>query len=402
MKKHYKRSTQRTLGKPKSEIRSITGESLWWGNPTTAGQYVSHDTALGLTAYFCAIKTIATDTAGLPLGIFGRDSNGDRQPLPDHPATKLLTISPDGETDPMRFRQAMMGHVLGHGNAYVEIVRNGDGSAAKLHLLDPISVYAKRLPTGDLIYVLPDNKYLEPENCIHIAGFGYDGLNGYSPIQLFKNSIGLAQAAETFGAAFFQNASRPAGYLKMPTHLKDEAAVKRLRESWDLMQGGSNNAGRTAILENGVEFVPISIKPEDAQFLMTRQFQVIEVARMFNLPPHKLMNYENAHYNNIESANLDYLQTSLLPWLRAIEQAFNRKLFKPSEVGSLYIEHNMDGFLRGSISDRTSAYERLFNIGALSRNEIRRMENRPSIGPEGDKFFVTKQVENSTNDQTGS
>lgn len=388
-------------GDEQGESRAIQGEQYIWAPRLSNGSIaITPSSALSLSAYFCAISTIAGDTASLPLQVYSRDSNGDREALVSHPGSLVFKLTPDGETTSIAFRQALMGHVLGHGNGYAEIVRFGNGDVASLHLLDPCSTFPKRLPDNSLVYSLNDGRTLPPTSVLHIRGFGYDGLCGYSPCTLFRQSLSLAAGAETFGNSFFQNASRPAGYLKLKSSLKDQAAVERLRQNWDTTMGGPEKAGKTALLENGAEFIPLSINPEDAQFLTTREFQVLEIARMFRMPPHKLMDYSEAHFNNLESAERYYAMTTLRPWLISIEQELNLKLLLPSEQNSLYYEHNMDGFLRGSPEERTTHYKEMFGLGAFSTNDILRLENRPTIGPDGDRRYVSANLKpNNTPDE---
>jgi HK97 family phage portal protein len=195
-------------------------------------------------------------------------------------------------------------------------------------------------------------------------------------------------ATERFGASFFANGSRPSGVLKIPNVLKKEAA-DRLRLSWEALQTGSQNTGRTAVLEGGAEWQSITIPPEDAQFLATRQFQVVEVARLYSLPPHKIGDYSQSHLANIEASNLDYMTTTLMPWCKAIEQELNLKLFTPEErAAGYYIEHNMAAFLRGDMKSRAEFYTKLRDLGVFSPNDICERENINPIGPEGDIRLV--------------
>jgi HK97 family phage portal protein len=378
----------RSRPRPKTSFRD---EESFWSYPySNAGATISPHSSLSISAYYAAINTIASDTSVLPLQVFERAPNGDKTPL-NHPVSSLLTGSPDGESPSIRVRAALMGHVLGWGNGYMEIVRRGDGSAAALYLLDPARTRAERRPDGQLIYVLGDGRSLSATNIIHVAGLGFDGLTGYTPCSLLRNTLSIATAADEFSASYFQNASHPKGYLKLKNSLRDETAVNRLRDGWDALHSGPSNAGRVAVLENGSEYVALAVRPEDAQLLATRQFSVLEICRIFRLPPHKLGDLSNSHYNNIEAANLDYLQTSLMFWLESIEAEFTRKLFKPSE-SNLFVEHNVDALLRGAVRERTEHYREMFALGVYTQNDILRKENMNSIGSDGDKRYVTKQI----------
>jgi HK97 family phage portal protein len=214
-----------------------------------------------------------------------------------------------------------------------------------------------------------------------------------------RNTLSLSQAADVFGASFFKNSARPSGYLKSPTALKDQAAVTRLRENWSDIQAGAHNAGKTALLENGMEWVPLQLNPEEAQYLETRRYQILEVVRMFRIPPHKLGDYSNSHYNNIEASNLDYYQTTLKPWATLIEQEINFKLFKPADRRRLFVKHDLGTYLEPLPKDITHHRRTLLECGIISRNEWREAEGLNSLGPEGDSYYITKQIsESSTNE----
>lgn len=355
--------------------------------PTAAGLAVAPDSALGLTAVYSAINVVSTDLACLPLEVFRKRRGGGRDKEADHPVARMFAVSPDGETTSMRWRQAVYGHVLGWGNGYAEIeFTAGEPTAA--YLEEPTTQPMRRPQDKVLFYQAAGGRTIPPRRMLHFAGFGYDGLRGYSPIQLARETLGLSMAAERFGAAFFGNGSRPSGVLKIPGVLKKEAS-DRLRASWEAMQSGAANTGRTAVLEGGAEWQSITIPPEDAQFLATRQFQVIEVARLYRVPPHKIGDYSQSHLANIEASNLDYLVTTLMPWCESIEQELNFKLLTPEErAAGFYVEHNMAAFLRGDMKSRAEFYTKLRDLGVMTPNDIAERENLNPIGDEGDIRLV--------------
>ena len=192
------------------------------------------------------------------------------------------------------FRETLMTHLLLWGNAYAQIIRNGKGEVIALYPLMPNRMSVDRDENGRLYYkyyrgndeAIRSKEYeviLSPYDVLHIPGLGFDGLVGYSPIAMAKNAIGLAIATEEFGAKFFANGAAPSGVLEHPGTLKNPDKV---RESWNATFGGSNNANKVAVLEEGMKYTPISISPEQAQFLETRKFQINEIARIFRVPPH--------------------------------------------------------------------------------------------------------------------
>lgn len=372
----------------RGESRGIKGEELWAPSPTLAGVDVTPSTALGLTAVYAAINAIATDCASLPLGVSRRLPNGlGRAPAPEHPAHDLISVTPDdGITTAFHFKQTLIGHALGWGNGYAEILPRKDGRPHSLYLLNP-SVITPRIIEGKLRYDLGNGTSLPPSRIIHVRGLGFDGIKGYSVVHLHRQALGLATAAEAFGALFFGNGSSPKGFLKHPKRLGEEAE-KTLREAWERIHSGLGNSHRLAILEEGMDWVQTSVNPDDAQFLATRQFQILEICRMFRCPPNKLADLAQSHLNNIESSNLDYLTNTLGGWLLAVESELNLKLFTKAERAQYFADHDMTALLRGDSAARAKYLREMFNMGAYSTNEVRAFEGLNPIGPDGDRRFA--------------
>lgn len=373
-------------------VPSFWSDKLSWGGlistgTTTSGLQVTPESALSLTAAYAAINTIATDVSSLPLRVYKRRPDGGRDEDRSHPVAELLTNSPDGETTAMRWMQAVMGHALGHGNGYAEITFGG-GRPAGLYLLDPRTRADRRPQDKKLFYRLPDGTTLPPGRVLHFAGLGFDGLSGYSPIKLAREAIGLGLAAQQFGSSFFGNGAHPSGFLSTDKKMNEEA-VKEFRKEWNDRHQGAGKGNGVAILTNGWKWTQTTIAPEDAQFLATRQFQVVEIARIYRVPPHKIGDYTQSHLANIEASNLDYLMTTLMPWCETIEQELNRKLFtKEERAEGYYVEHNMSALLRGDMKARAEFYTRLRDLGVLTPNMICQLENLNPIGPEGDIRLV--------------
>lgn len=368
--------------------RSVADLSGRAGASSLAGVNVTPASALCLTAAYAAINVLSTDLASLSLGVHRRMPDGSKRPEPTNPAHELIHFRPDGRVPAFRFRQHLMGHALGWGNGLAEIHRlDSDGSPDALQLLHPGRTRAARSKDGSIWYEQDGGPTLRAENVLHVAGLGFDGLSGYSPIRLASQAIGLGLAAETFGAALFGNGSNHRGHLKTAKRLSNEAH-SNLRESFERVHQGLANAHRVAVLEEGTEWVATTIPPEDAQFLQTRMFQVVEVARMFRLPPHMIGDYSQAHLSNIEEANLLYFITTLMGWCEAIEGEFNLKLFsRLDRANGLFVEHDMNSLLRGNMTARANYYEVMERIGAISPNEIRRKENMAPV-PGGDVHLI--------------
>jgi HK97 family phage portal protein len=378
---------------PAREERAIIGEELWWPpwSGGTAGIPVTERTALELPAMLAALTVLATDTAVLPLNVYQRLPDGGRVYRYDHPVEDRLAVNPDGEGEStaVTWRSAWMGHALSHGNGYAEIQRTGRGAVYGLHLLDPATTQAVRVE-GKLRYRLGDGKFLPPSNVLHLAGLGYDGITGYSYIQLLRRAIGVGIAEETYTADYFQNGSEPGGVIESPVAMKPEA-IRNLRQGWEGRHGGPGQRHKVAVLEQGAKWNATATDPEKAQLIESRKYQLLEVLRPWRVPPHKAGDYSMSHLANIEASNLDYLMTALMYWLTAIEQQCCLKLFTPAERRSgLYVEHNVLALLRGDIVSRFNAYHQALADGWMSRDEVRQRENMGPIGEEmgGEKFLV--------------
>ena len=207
---------------------------------------------------------------------------------------------------------------------------------------------------------------------------GFDGLVGYSPIAMAKNAIGLAIATEEYGSKFFANGATPSGILEFPGTVKEP---ERVRESWNKGFGGENKH-KVAILEQGMKYTPISISPNEAQFLETRKFQIDEIARIFRVPPHMIGDLEKSSFSNIEQQSLEFVKYTLDPWVVRWEQSIKRTLLLPDEKGVYFAKFNVDGLLRGDYQSRMNGYATARQNGWMSANDIRSLEQQDLIPDE--------------------
>ena len=227
---------------------------------------------------------------------------------------------------------------------------------------------------------------LKKEDVLHIPGLGFDGLVGYSPIAMAKNAIGLSIATEEYGAKFFANGATPGGILEYPGTVKDP---DRVRDSWNKGFSG-RNSHKVAILEEGMKYTPISISPNEAQFLETRKFQIDEIARIFSVPPHMVGDLEKSSFSNIEQQSLEFVKYTLEPWLMRWEQSINRALLSANEKSTYFVKFNVDGLLRGDYQSRMNGYATARQNGWMSANDIRELENLDLIPKEdgGDLYLI--------------
>ena len=258
---------------------------------TTSGKTVTERSAMQMTAVYSCVRILSEAVAGLPLHLYKYTDSGSKAMALDHPLYHLLHDEPNPEMSSFVFRETLMTHLLLWGNAYAQIIRNGKNEIVALYPLMPNKMSVDRDEAGRLYYTYYrgsdeaiKNKNLavtlHPSDVLHIPGLGFDGLVGYSPIAMAKNAIGMAIACEEYGAKFFANGAAPGGVLEHPGTIKDP---QRVRESWQSTFGGSGNANKIAVLEEGMKYTPIGISPEQAQFLETRKFQINEIARIFRV-----------------------------------------------------------------------------------------------------------------------
>lgn len=365
---------------------------------STSGKKVSERSAMQMTAVYSCVRILSEAIAQLPLHVYEYTDTGGRKAT-EHPLYFLLHDEPNPEMTSFVLRETLMTHLLLWGNAYAQIIRNGKGEIIALYPLMPDRMKVDRDEHGQLYYeytVSTDDApingkqatvKLEPSDVLHIPGLGFDGLVGYSPIAMAKNTIGMAIACEEYGAKFFANGAQPSGVLEHPGTLKDPAKV---RESWQSTFGGSRNANKVAVLEEGMKYTPISISPEQAQFLETRKFQINEIARIFRVPPHMVGDLEKSSFSNIEQQSLEFVKYTLDPWVSRWEQGIKRRLFTPEEKQKYFVKFNVDGLLRGDYQSRMNGYAIGRQNGWMSANDIRELENLDRIPAEegGDLYLI--------------
>lgn len=365
---------------------------------STSGKRVNERTSMQMTAVYSCVRILSEAVAGLPLHLYQYTDNGSKEKAVEHPLYFLLHDEPNPEMTSFVFRETLMTHLLLWGNAYAQIIRNGKGEIMALYPLMPDRMTVDRDEKGRLYYeymVSSDDAptmkgstvKLPPSEVLHIPGLGFDGLVGYSPIAMAKNAIGMAIACEEYGAKFFANGAQPSGVLEHPGTIKDPS---RVRESWTQTFGGSQNANKVAVLEEGMKYTPISISPEQAQFLETRKFQINEIARIFRVPPHMVGDLEKSSFSNIEQQSLEFVKYTLDPWVSRWEQSIVRSLLTPEEKKQYFVKFNVDGLLRGDYQSRMNGYAIGRQNGWMSANDIRELENLDRIPEElgGDLYLI--------------
>lgn len=366
------------------------GYSFLFGR-TTSGKPVNERTAMQTTAVYACVRILAEAVASLPLHVYEYQDDGGKKLVHDHPLYYLLHDEPNPEMTSFVFRETLMSHLLIWGNAYAQIIRDGAGRVLGLYPLLPDKMDVQRDDRGNIYYVYSRNSdenpmfkeygdiRLKAEDVLHIPGLGFDGLIGYSPIAMAKNAVGMTLACEEYGASFFANGANPGGILEHPGVLKDPSKV---RESWNSVYRGVNNAHKIAVLEEGMKYQQIGIPPEEAQFLETRKFQINEIARLYRIPPHMVGDLDKSSFSNIEQQSLEFVKYTLDPWVIRWEQSLQRSLLLLGEKGKYFIKLNVDGLLRGDYQSRMNGYAVGRQNGWFSANDIREMENMNPIPDE--------------------
>ena len=386
----------RSRDKPQNSTAG-SSYSFFMGS-TTAGKSVTERSSMQMTAVYSCVRILAEAVAGLPVHLYRYTESGGKEKAIDHPLYLLLHDEPNPEMSSFVFREALMTHLLLWGNAYAQVIRNGKGEVIALYPLMPNKMEVDRDDKGQLYYIYTRSTdeaktgdvgrvLLRPQDVLHIPGLGFDGLVGYSPIAMAKNAIGLAIATEEYGAKFFANGAAPSGVLEHPGTIKDPA---RVREAWQSQFGGSANSGKIAVLEEGMKYTPISISPEQAQFLETRKFQINEIARIFRVPPHMVGDLEKSSFSNIEQQSLEFVKYTLDPWVVRWEQSIQRSLLTPEEKTRYFVKFNVEGLLRGDYQSRMAGYATARQNGWMSANDIRELENLDRIPAEegGDLYLI--------------
>lgn len=382
----------------KPQNRTTGSSYAFFMGGSTAGKAVNERSAMQMTAVYACVRILSEAIAGLPLHLYKYGCDGSKEKAVEHPLYFLLHDEPNKEMTSFVFRETLMTHLLLWGNAYAQVIRNGKGEVIALYPLMPNRMEVNRTDRGQLYYqyttssddaptVEGSTAVLMPEDVLHIPGLGFDGLVGYSPIAMAKNAIGLAIATEEYGAKFFANGAAPSGVLEHPGTIKDP---QRVRDAWMSQFSGSRNAGKVAVLEEGMKYTPISISPEQAQFLETRKFQINEIARIFRVPPHMVGDLEKSSFSNIEQQSLEFVKYTLDPWVIRWEQSLQRTLLSSEEKKRYYFKFNLEGLLRGDYASRMTGYATARQNGWMSANDIRELENLDRIPAElgGDLYLI--------------
>jgi len=365
---------------------------------THSGQTIGPDAPFELVAFRSAINVLSQDVATLPLKMYAKDGRA-RVDVMDHPLALALRLTPNPRMTAYEFREAMMVSLLTWGNFYGYQMRDNSGRVSAIYPLRPDRMTVTLAEAGLLLYTYKPIDPEQPEQTfisyeiLHIKGLSTDGLVGRSPLYDFREKLGEIAAAEKFTQSFYGNGMKRSAVLRHPARLSGDAST-RLEESVK-RQAGADNAFGVLVLEEGMDFSELSFAPEDAQLLESRRFSVEDACRIFNLPPYKLRINEagTVSYASVDAQHIDYLISSLTPWLVRIEQGIMRCCMSPTEVAAgLFVEHNTRALLRSDLKSQAEALKIGREANWYSPNDCRYMlgEN-PIPDPRADDYFAPVQ-----------
>jgi len=359
---------------------------------SSSGVAMTETSAMTVSAVYAAVRVIAETIAQLEWEVYERqdESNIERY---DHPLRLLLDQEPNSEMTAFSWRIAMMTSFYLHGNMVAEIERNRGGRPVSLWWIHPARVAMKRDSTKRIYYEVTDEHglnpvRLDPIDVYHVPLMAADGIVGKGLVQRARDSFGLTLGMEQYSGSSFANGARPGGILKHPGKLTTDAR-RNIRDEWDAMHRGADKAGRIAVLQEGMEFQAMQMSAVDAQLLEQRQFQIAEVARWFNIPPHLLRDLSRATFGNIEHQSIEYKTYTIRPLAVAMQQEAHRKLFSATEKPTYFTELDLDDLSLADLKSRYDAYAVARQNGWMSANEIRDREGmNPIPTDDGDAYLI--------------
>lgn len=379
------------------------------GGKTHAGTAVSEYSALYLPVVYACVNRIANPIANFPIQIVEPDGKGGLTAVKEHPLSERIGLRPNDYMSSRTLRKTTQGHALLWGNGYQEIERNNKGEAVGLWPLLPDRTRPHRVDGRLEIRTVIDGQpfTIDHSDVAHVMDLSHDGYIGYSQVAIARQAMGMAMALEEFGGKFFSNDMKSGGFLMHPGRLSSRAqqnvrgadgGPKAAPESPAApleAKSGLENAHRIRVLEEGMKFISTTIPPEDAQFLGTREFQIAEIARMYDVPLILLQSHEKSTSwgSGIEQLMIGFIQNTIAPWIQATEQEYNWKLFTEAErERGLRVKFNMNAILRGDMEARSAFYKAMFEMG-MTMNQILALEDQPGIGADGDVNFVSNNVQ---------
>ena len=362
----------------------FTNESYYIPN-TASGKVVDVDNSLGIAAFFCGIKLLSEVQPSKTIDVYIRQGR-NKQQAESHPLYKMMQRGLNTLQTPKMFWQQICMHQMLWGFSICPIRWNPvNGNLRSISILEPWRVrpYLDE-DDGELMFDVDGGQStLHSDDVLYFPHMSMDGVHGKSIIAYARESLGHALATQEYGAKLFGNGGRPSSVLKHPAALRPETK-NSIKNDWKSF----NDNGGLLVLPEGMDYMPIGMPPEDAQFLQTRQFQVTEIAQWLNLPPHMLKDMTGAKYNNIEHQAIEFITYTMMPKLVEFEQELNRKLLPDTH----FCKYDVAALLRGDLAAQSAWYREMHNIGVFTVNEIREQIDWNTIGTDGDYRFVNSTM----------
>lgn len=379
-------------------LQKATGFPPWLGPsfgllPSISGANVSPASALTCSAVWACVRIRAKMMGHFPLYVYKRTSAGV-EILQDHALYGVLHDSPNHYSTSMEWREAMSTNFDLFGNAFSQIARLGDRVVA-LNLL-PSQRMRIKIEDDTVSYefsgVNGKIRTFKPEEILHIRNFSIDGIVGLNPIEQQRNAIGLSLDQAAYQAAIYKNGGLPAGVLQHPGTLSPEA-VANIRDSWNAVHAGAENAGKVAILWEGMSYNALGMSPQVAQLMESRQFQLSEIARIYGVPPHLIADLVRATFSNIEQQGIEFVTYGLAPDCVRWEQRIKKSLLNvPGQDTGVYAKFNVTALMRGDAAARSAFYSSMVQNGIMTRDECRELEELTRRGGSADELTVQSNM----------
>lgn len=388
---------------PWQKKSSLSPDDIWREllsrSNSKSGIRINHRTILQLTTAQACARVIAEDIAQLPFKLYKDRQDSGSDPATDHPLYRLLKTKPNDWQTSFELREQISLHLVLTNNAYIWLNR-ARGRIDELLPLEPQQVQATRTDGWHTTYritLIGGEQFEIPKADIwHIRGPSWNGWSGLDGVRLMRESVGMALALEEHGNRMFSNGATVGGVLSTDQQLKPDQ-VQQLRESWETRQAGSANAYKTAVMWGGMKWSPMASNNDSAQFLETRRFQVEEVCRAFKVMPIMVGHSDKTTtYASAEQMFLAHLRNTMGPWLSRIEMSADCNLLTEKELAAGYhAKFQRNAYLASVSTDRAAFYNTMFNIGALSSNDVRALEDlNPVEG--GDRYMTPLNMATST------
>lgn len=392
--------------KNQAKVSGIVNPEPWlvnaMGGLTSNGIRVTESSALGFAAYFAAVRVISGSLAVTPMSLYDRSTKAIALANQVH---KLIHSAPGGFLTPYNYKRVMALQAIIHGRALAYIHRDGRFNPIRLEPLERSDVMIEKLSNGDLRYSVPKKGLTNVEsfNMIDVLPYSLDGYAELTPLRLAAGAIALGTSSEDLQTTAYSKGLHTGGVLTLPPRMalteSDEegnSTADALRNQFYTTYQGQENWHKVIVLEQGMNFQYLTMPLKDAELIATRNFQVLEIARFFGVPPHKLAHLDKMTTGNIEQQNIEYVQDAVLPLAKSFEEEHLQKLIPEADQTRFYIKVNLSALMRGDTKNRADYYAQALGSRApawMTQNEVRELEDLPPVEVEGaDRLNVPKNM----------